>query len=195
MQNKRINAHLSSSANAGYDMASGSARIERIKNAECIRRKGKRAMIAIMMILLFQFSLSFAENPSSTNYILQQWGFASGNDPANPPTSINYILTGSAIGIISDEDAVSANYSLMPGYYLGPIVGGILPPGNVIITVVTDSVNINWSAVTGASTYKVFSSNNPYTGFTEDISGNLTGTSWTAPLTGNKKYYYVTAAN
>ena len=153
----------------------------------------KRIIITTLMLLLV--SLLSAENPSSDNYILQQWGFASGNDPANPPTSTNYILTGSAIGIISDEDAVSANYSLMPGYYLGPIVGGILPPGNVIITVVTDSVNITWSAVTGASTYKVYSSNNPYTDFTEDISGNLTGTSWTAPLPGNKKFYYVKAVD
>ena len=119
MKNKRIIAHLSSLAKAGYDMASGSARIERIKKAECIGRKG--TMIVIIMILLFQFSFSFAENPSSDNYILQQWGFASGNDTANPPTSTNYTLTGSAIGIISDEDAASTNYGMVPGYYLGPL--------------------------------------------------------------------------
>ncbi len=75
----------------------------------------------IFLILLFSITILIAENPSSENYILKQWGFASGNDPANTPTSTNYVLTGSAIGVISDEDATSSNYVLMPGYYLGPL--------------------------------------------------------------------------
>lgn len=193
MKNKRIIAHLSSSANAGYDMASGSARIERIKNAECVGRKG--TMIAIIMILLFQFSFSFAENPSSENYILQQWGFASGNDPANPPTSTNYVLTGSAIGIISDEDAASSNYGMVPGYYLGPLEAGILPPQNVTISVIANVVHLAWNAVAGASSYSVYSSLDPYASYeswTLEESG-IAGTNWNEAA-GSMKYYYIKAS-
>ena len=154
-----------------------------------------KTKIVTTALMLLSVLMLYAENPSSENYILQQWGFASGNDPANPPTSTNYVLTGSAVGIISDEDVASSNYNLMPGYYLGPIEAGILPPQNVVIAIVGTQVQITWNAVSGATSYKVYSSDNPYIGFTEDVSGNLTGTSWTAQLTGNMKFYYITAVN
>ena len=72
---------------------------------------------------------------------------------------------------------------------------GIDPPQNVTIAIVGTQVQITWNAVAGATSYKVYSSDNPYIGFTEDVSGNLTGTSWTAQLTGNMKFYYITAVN
>ena len=153
-----------------------------------------------LLMIIFLFSIlivnfSFAELPSRENYILQQWGFASGNDPANSPTSTNYILTGIAIGIISDEDATSSNYGMLPGYYLGPITGGILPPENVTIIVVGSIVQLSWTAVSGATSYKVYSSDDPYTGFTEDTSGTFINESWSAPAPTGKKFYYVKAVN
>ncbi len=149
--------------------------------------------IIIATLILFLASLLSAENPSSENYILQQGSFASGSDPANPPTSTNYILQGSTIGIISGEDATSTNYVLMPGYYLGPIVGGILPPGNVTISVVSEVVYLSWDTVAGATSYKVYSSDDPYTGFQEDLTGTFVGESWSASIPNGKKFYYVKA--
>ena len=152
--------------------------------------------IFLVIIPIFFFSLLTAENPSSTNYELQQWGFTSGNDPANPPTSANYTLTGSAIGIISDEDAVSTNYGMLPGYYLGPIIGEILPPENVMISVVSDVVYLTWDAVTGANSYSVFSSSDPYASYeTWDLeeSGILVE-NWSETVPGTKLFYYVKAS-
>lgn len=150
-------------------------------------------LLSILSVLYVNFL--YAELPSSNNYIIQQWGFASGNDQGNPPTSTNYIHKGSAIGVISGDETTSANYNNLPGYYLGKIIGDILPPENVTITVVNDSVNITWSPVSGATSYKAYSSDNPQTSFIEDTSGSFSGTSWLAPLPENKKFYYIKAFN
>ena len=152
----------------------------------------KLIMISFIFMMI---TYVFAENPSSENYILQQWGFASGNDPADPPTSSNYILTGSAIGIISDEDAASSNYGMLPGYYLGPIVGGILSPENVSIFIIGGNVLLTWDAVDGANSYSVYSSADPYASYetwTLEMSG-IAGTNWDEPAN-SMEYYYVKAS-
>ncbi len=149
----------------------------------------------LILLVLFSVTSVYASNPSSDNYILQQWSFSSGNDPANPPTSTNYILTGSAIGIISDEETTSTNYGMLPGYYLGPIIGGILPPGNVTISVVSEVVYLSWDTVAGATSYKVYSSDDPYTGFQEDLTGTFNGESWSASAPNGNMFYYVKAVS
>jgi len=133
---------------------------------------GRNIMKSIITVLIILcFVQICASNPASENYILQQWSLSSGNNTSNPPSSSNYILKGSAIGVISGDEATSINYNNLPGYYLGAIEGGILPPANVIISVVNDSVLISWDAVAGASSYKVYSSDAPNSGFTEDTKG------------------------
>ena len=74
---------------------------------------------------------------------------------------------------------------------LSEISGDILPPENVIITVSNNQVILNWSAVVGAISYKVYASDNYETGFEEDTTGNYNNTVWTSPLVGIKKFYYV----
>ena len=151
--------------------------------------------IILIITIIFLFSLLTAENPASENYILQQWGFASGNDPTDSPTSANYTLTGSTIGVISDEDAVSTNYGMLPGYYLGPIIGEILPPENVMISVVSDVVYLTWDAVVGANSYSVFSSSDPYASYETwyPEEENIIPTNWAEPVTDVIKFYYITA--
>ena len=152
--------------------------------------------VITLLFIFMMITYVFAENPSSDNYILKQLGFASGNDPANPPTSTNYIITGSSIGIISDEDAVSTNYGMLPGYYLGPIEGGILPPENVTISVSGGNVYLSWNAVSGANSYSVYSSLDPYASYetwTPEQSGILV-TNWSEPVPGTKLFYYVKAS-
>ncbi|MCD4820320.1 MAG: hypothetical protein K8S23_16705 [Candidatus Cloacimonetes bacterium] len=149
----------------------------------------------IFLILLFSITILFAENPSSGNYILQQTSIGSGSDPANPPTSANYILKGSSVGTISGEKTASSNYSNFPGYYLGEITGEILPPENVVISVIGMNVQLSWSGVSGATSYKVYSSDNPNSGFLEDTSGTFVDESWSAPASDVKKFYYVKAVN
>jgi len=66
-----------------------------------------------------------------------------------------------------------------------------------IVTISTENSNItlNWEAVTGATSYKVYSSDDPYDGFTEDLTGTFAGESWSAPATNIKKFYFVKALN
>ena len=150
-----------------------------------------------IMILFFILMIInvFAENQSSENYILKQLNFASGSDPANPPISTNYILKGSTIDVISGEEAVSVNYNILPGYYHGEVTEGILPPENVTITLVGANVQLNWNLVSEATSYKVYSSDDPVTGFEEDTSGTFINESWSAPAPSEKKFYYVKSVN
>jgi len=68
-------------------------------------------------------------------------------------------------------------------------------PTNVIITIVGNDVQLNWDEVTGATAYKIYSSDNPYSGFDEDTSGTFVDESWTAPIPNGKMFYYVKAVN
>ncbi len=145
-------------------------------------------MILIFIIMMINV---FAENQSSENYILKQLDFASGSDPADPPISTNYILEGSTIDVNSGEEAVSVSYNILPGYYHGEVTGGILPPENVTISVAGINVQLNWDPVSGATSYKVYSSDDPLTGFEKDTTGDFEDESWSAPAPSEKKFYYV----
>jgi hypothetical protein len=151
----------------------------------------------ILIFIAISLLFLFAENPSSENYILQQSTISSGNDLANPPTSENYILQSSAIGNISGENQSSENYANFPGYYLGDIIGEILAPENVTISLNGGNVYLNWSPVTGANSYEVFSStdpNLPLDNWNSESTGIL-GTTWNQPYPGDvKKFYFVKAS-
>ena len=68
-------------------------------------------------------------------------------------------------------------------------------PENVIISTSQDSVYIDWESVQGATFYKVYSTDNPSSGFTVDDSGIFDGCSWKAPLNTTQRFYYVTSDN
>ena len=70
-------------------------------------------------------------------------------------------------------------------------------PEDVGITIDADSVHITWSTSSDRTTYKVYSSNDPYLDFTEDLTGTYNETSWTAPFPTeeDKKFYYVTSSD
>jgi len=152
--------------------------------------------IAFLMISISLFTINLlSQNPSSTNYTLQQWGFATGNDTADKPESTNYILSGSSIGIISGDDTNSTNYKMIPGYYLGLITGDIIPPENVIISVMGGNVNLTWDAVTGASSYTVYSSDDPNLDVSlwDEEQTGISVTNWSEAISEAKKFYYITA--
>jgi len=68
------------------------------------------------------------------------------------------------------------------------------PPQNVTVEIIGTNVHLSWDAVTGANSYKIYSSDDPYTGFVEDISGSFAGESWSAPIGEVKKFYYIKAS-
>lgn len=148
-----------------------------------------------LYILMFTLSVMlFSQQATSTNYRLLDYGLFNGNlSGSSELTSANYIAKSNIVGGNSGGQMSSANYNNLPGYYLGSLTSDILPPEDVTITVENDSTRISWTAVTGASSYKVYSSSNPYDNFTEDTSGGLSGTIWSTLFVDQKKFYYVIA--
>lgn len=69
-------------------------------------------------------------------------------------------------------------------------------PENVTTEIAGQDVTITWDAVYGASSYRIFASDDPYGTFTEITSeGVFNGTSWTYTTTLNRKFYFVTAVS
>ncbi|MCK4979528.1 MAG: hypothetical protein KAS62_03985, partial [Candidatus Delongbacteria bacterium] len=84
------------------------------------------------------------------------------------------------------------------GYpYLSRETPQIIPaiPQNVVIVADTVEIIITWDPSVNADFYKVFSSDNPYSDFTEDISGTFIDESWSVPLQNGRKFYYVVASD
>ena len=68
-------------------------------------------------------------------------------------------------------------------------------PTNVAITLSGTDVMLTWDAVAGATSYKIYFSNEPDGNFEEDLSGVFEQETWTAQLPQStiKYFYYVTA--
>ena len=94
---------------------------------------------------------------------------------------------------IANDDYWDIDVSINDGYpYLSWLFVPDVPQ-NVIISISVTEVNITWNPVAGATSYKVYSSDDPYSGFVEDGSGTFSGESWNAPLPTGKKFYYMKA--
>ena len=97
------------------------------------------------------------------------------------------------------SEPLNANRKAYAAWWLWAMLAGwnqfLSAPTNVTLSVDSGSVYINWDAVSGASSYKVYSSCNPYSDFIEDISGSFDGESWNASIGEVKKFYYVTSVN
>ena len=127
-----------------------------------------------------------------------QWKY---NNVAIPGTNPDFI--GETTAILTWVAPVSSSYygtftcSTGGGVSRNIIVAGQgsgpNPPENVVVSINGSNVEITWDAVSGATSYKVYSSDNPLTGFVEDTTGTFNNTSWSAPVPGSKKFYYVTA--
>ncbi|MCD4760777.1 right-handed parallel beta-helix repeat-containing protein [bacterium] len=81
----------------------------------------------------------------------------------------------------------------MGAYYFDQLIAPD-PPQNVTIEIIGTDVQLNWDAVAGVTSYKVYSSDDPYTGFVEDTSGSFAGESWNTAIINEKIFYYVIAS-
>ena len=70
------------------------------------------------------------------------------------------------------------------------------PPANLTIEITGTNVILNWDAVIGADSYKVYSSDDPYEAYVNwDFEEEIIGTTWDEPVPETKRFYYVTAVN
>ena len=68
-------------------------------------------------------------------------------------------------------------------------------PQNVVIVADIAEIIITWDPSINADSYKVFSSDDPYSDFTEDTSGTFIDESWSVPFPNGRKFYYVVASS
>ncbi len=66
-------------------------------------------------------------------------------------------------------------------------------PLNLSITVTADLLRLTWNPVPGALSYTVYSSAEPWSGFTEDLTGGYGVNTWSAPVPAVNRFYHVTA--
>ncbi len=142
----------------------------------------------------------------------ESW-FGTGCIDADPsfvnPGSNNYRLAETSLCINAGKpDTTGLNFPEYDFYDNIRIVDGIIDmgiseyqgafisaPENISIIITDEYVQINWDPVQGATEYKIYSSNNPYSEFTEDLSGTFAGNSWQTIIPESTTYYYVTALN
>ncbi len=66
-------------------------------------------------------------------------------------------------------------------------------PENLQIVIYNDLLYLYWDEVAFADSYRVYSSSEPNSGFSEDMSGTYNGTSWSTAVPGGVRFYRVTA--
>lgn len=88
-------------------------------------------------------------------------------------------------------------YQYSDDILLTPVVVQPDPPTNLTITEDGTNVTLNWDAVTGATSYTIYSDTDPYGDFLYEEDSGITSTTWNELLSGagDMKYYQVTASN
>ena len=122
-------------------------------------------------------------NIESDHRIFQSWVYpvyTTGLGPNEIPIN----LPEDDLSIYSHTRLINEAVSILLGGYT---------PTNVTISIRGSDLNISWDEVAGATLYKVYSSDDPFTGFVEDVSGTFDGASWNTSVIDEKKFYYVTA--
>jgi len=99
----------------------------------------------------------------------------------------------------NDQTSTTLNYNISSGSWcdLGDSLTAPSAPVTTTIYAENDSVFVSWTAVCGANSYKVYSSDDPYEPLENwDFEAEVTATNWNEPvLTNEKKFYYVIANN
>ncbi len=108
------------------------------------------------------------------------WGTT---DPGEIEASIWHWIDDNDYGLVGFEPFLDEGHA----------PGGLPSPGDLSIEVWSDTVTLSWSAVPDATSYRVYSSTEPYDGYTEDLSGIFAGTTWSAPVGDAFRCYRVTA--
>ena len=117
------------------------------------------------------------------------------NDTANDINAYyniwEYASADSIDAHIYDDDEDPAKGEVLFDPWYGTYID---PPQNITISVSSGSVYVSWDEVDGATSYTVYSDSDPYGTFSND-EWTGTVTSWSEPVSGDMKFYRVTASN
>jgi len=110
---------------------------------------------------------------------------------------VGFDAAGLSDGVYQANIVISSNDPDSPGIVALTlqVAGGISPPSGVCIDRIDDDIVVTWDPVPDAVSYRIYSSDNahlPPGSWTLEASGVST-TSWSEPVSGSEKFYYVTA--
>ena len=121
---------------------------------------------------------------------------ASGVIPPHSETAVTVAFDGSGYSdvTLNGQIRLLSNDPQLPEMLLPVtfIVGGVPvePISDLTITVNEPLVTISWSEIEGATSYKIYESENPYGDWT--LIGSTPGTNWNQLYTGGNKFFQVT---
>lgn len=100
----------------------------------------------------------------------------------------------------ADQSGQRANHPFIGAFdpHIFNVLGQPGAPLSVQIQIVSGNVQLSWNAVTGATSYKVYSSDDPYESgdWYDETPAGIIETNWIEAVgTNEKKFYYVTAIN
>jgi len=109
---------------------------------------------------------------------------------------INYVegwIGTSFINVLAEDGGTGL--PAIAAFEIITIPDTLTSPANIYVAVLSDSIQISWHAVPYATSYQIYSSDNP-----DGISWNLevegiTDTSWILSVTANRKFYFIKALN
>ncbi|MBN2858268.1 MAG: hypothetical protein JXN63_07690, partial [Candidatus Delongbacteria bacterium] len=110
---------------------------------------------------------------------------------SNSDGSWAYELEADSVNSVSDTAIFSY---LINSDQLIILRGNVDVPQNITTNISGSDFILSWSPVPGAASYKVYSSNDPYGTFAEEVIPTV-GETWTIPYTESKKFYYVVAVD
>ncbi len=125
-------------------------------------------------------------NPLFVNSANDDFNLSWTNYPVDDATKSPCIDSGDPASL-NDNDGTIAD---MGALYFNQ--AAINSPDNLIISINGNSLTLSWDSVSNATSYSIFSSNNPYGDFSLEQSG-ITETFLTLPINHSKRFFYVKA--
>ncbi|MDZ4183324.1 MAG: hypothetical protein U1B83_10665 [Candidatus Cloacimonadaceae bacterium] len=104
-------------------------------------------------------------------------------------TFTNLSNTGNMAQYILSKDPLGTIY--IDNMYFYSAASDI--PANVSIMKTLTGITLTWDPIPGASSYTVYASDDPYGTYLPAVGGTYDGASWSAPISGSARFYYVTA--
>ena len=122
-------------------------------------------------------------------------------NPADTTGLVGYWRFNEGMGDIAHDYSQYGNHGILvngPQWVVSTVPWGayLATPENVVISIIEGSVEITWDAVQEATSYNIYSSNDPYyplENWSLEAFG-ITNTNWSESVSGIKKFYYVIAS-
>ncbi len=146
----------------------------------------KYSFLFLLLILSTQFIFS-------QNYSIEPEVISSGGGEITGGSFINFAVIGE---VIVNKLASNGDHETKIGFIYAAEEFPLNPTANISLAISGNNIEISWDSVTGASSYSIYSSSNPYLsydGWTLEESG-ITDTNW-CDAADVKKFYYVKACN